>query len=136
MEACPHILVADDDPELLATICESLEQDGAVVLRAQSGAELIEALGDNGPLDLIITDISMPWMTGLQAIQSTRYAGLATPVIVMTALQDATIPDRVRALGGRALLLKKPFGIRELEAAVERMIGAALAGAAGAELEC
>jgi two-component system response regulator QseB len=120
----PHFLVADDDLALLRAISESLEASGATVTRASNGAELIEALGGEGPFDLIVTDVAMPWMTGLQAMHSTRYAGLSTPVIVITALKDPEIPEYVRALGGAAVLLRKPFGLDELEAEVARLLGA------------
>jgi hypothetical protein len=50
----------------------------------------------------------MPWMTGLHAIHATRYAGLEMPVVVMTALRDPSIPEQVRALGDRVVLLKSP----------------------------
>jgi CheY-like chemotaxis protein len=119
-----HFLVADDDLALLRAISESLEASGATVTRACNGAELIEALGGDGPFDLIVTDVAMPWMTGLQAMCSTRYAGLTTPVIVITALKDPEIPEHVRALGDGAVLLRKPFGLDELEAAVARLLGA------------
>ena len=62
----------------------------------------------------------MPWMSGLQAIRSTRAAGLPTSVIVMTALADPRIPAQVKALGANAILLRKPFELTELEAALGR----------------
>ncbi len=117
-----RVLVADDDPEVLHDVSAALEDLGATVTRAPSGAELIAHLGEDGPFDLIVTDVAMPWMTGLQAMHSARYAGLATPVIVMTALRDATIPDQVRALSGNALLLRKPFGMADLARAVRKLI--------------
>jgi len=117
-----RILVADDDPDVLYDVASTLEGMGASVTRAASGAELITCLGDDGPFDLVVTDIAMPWMTGLQAIQSTRYAGLSTPVIVMTALRDAAIPDRVRALGDNAVLLHKPFGSKDLAGALQTLL--------------
>lgn len=117
-----RILVADDDPDVLCGVADALEAIGAQVTRAASGNELITHLGDDDPFDLVVTDIAMPWMTGLQAIQSTRYAGLVTPVIVMTALRDQAIPDRVRALGGNAVLLHKPFGMDELARAVASVV--------------
>lgn len=117
-----RVLVADDDPDVLQDVAAALEVFGASVTRAESGADLMIRLGENEPFDLIVTDVAMPWMTGLQAVQSTRYAGLETPVIVMTALRDPAIPDRVHTLGGHALLLQKPFGMPELRAAIERLI--------------
>ena len=124
MNAGANILVADDDPDLLDSVTQVLEAAGAVVTPAHSGAELIEALGEHGPFALVVTDVSMPWMTGLQAMHSSRYAGLATPVVVMTALQDPGIPDRVRALGSRAILLRKPFTGAQLFAAIDALMPA------------
>src|SRR4051812_30657484 len=95
----PHILVADDDEQLLEAVSDGLTRLGADVVRATSGAGLIEQLALAGPFDLVVTDIGMPWMGGLQAMQLTRAAGLATPVIVMTALTGDEIPAQVRALG-------------------------------------
>lgn len=126
MGARPRILVADDDAMLLDDVASVLEDVGEVT-RAASGAELIEHLGDDAPYDLIVTDVAMPWMTGVQAVQATRYAGLVTPVIVMTALRDPEIPDRVSALGGQVVLLRKPFGVLELHAAIGRVWSEAIA---------
>lgn len=122
-----RILVADDDPDLLATVSEAFERSGADVARAETGIELISQLADEGPFRLIVTDVSMPWMTGLQAMQSARTAGLPTAVIVMTALKDERILAQVAALGERAALLRKPFDLGELEHTAERL----LAGEAG-----
>jgi CheY-like chemotaxis protein len=109
-----RILVADDDVALLDVIAEVLEQRGAQVMRARSGAELIESIGDAGPFDLVITDVSMPWMSGLQAMHSARTAGMSTPVIVMTALRDEHLDAQVQLLGHDAVLLRKPFTLNTL----------------------
>jgi DNA-binding response OmpR family regulator len=119
-----HVLVADDDPQLLDAVAEALTTMGADVIRATSGAELIDQLANAGPFDLVVTDIGMPWMSGLQAIRSTRAAGLATSVIVMTALTDPRIPAQVQALGEDAILLRKPFEPTELEAAASMLLSA------------
>lgn len=113
----PRILVADDDPGMLDAISESLEHLGANVIRASGGDELIEKIGEEGPFDLVVTDVSMPWMTGLQAMHSARTAGLGTPVIVITALKDERIASQVGALGRSAVLLRKPFSLSDLESA-------------------
>ena len=84
-----RVLVADDDPLLLSTITEALADFGATVATAGSGAELIEQLANEGPFDLVITDISMPWMSGLQVSRSARASGLKRPILFMTALMCA-----------------------------------------------
>lgn len=71
-----------------------------------------------GRFDVIVADVQMPWMTGLQALHSARTAGLLTPVVVMTALRDDRIVRQVDALGAHAILLYKPFDLDELHTAI------------------
>lgn len=119
-DAC--VLVADDDSLVLETVADALTRKGASVTCAASGAELIEQLDNEGPFDLIVTDISMPWMNGLKAMQTLRTAGLGTPVIVMTARADERLPSQVHALGENALLLRKPFEVSQLVAAASKLL--------------
>jgi len=120
-----RILLADDDPQLLETVADGLTQLGAEVIRADSGAELIEQLANEGPFDLIITDVAMPWMSGLEAIHSARSVGLRTPVIIMTALPGERIAAQTGMLGGHAALLRKPFTLSELESVVTTSLSGA-----------
>jgi len=117
-----RVLIADDDPQLLDALAVLLQQLGATVVRAHSGGELINRLADTGPFDLVVTDIAMPWMTGLSSMRAARTAGLRMPVIVITGLHDEAIPAEVKALGENAVLLRKPFAARELESAVETLL--------------
>ena len=125
MSSSPRILVADDDPAVLEAVADALEDLGAEVIRARSGAELIESFGELGPFDLVVTDISMPWMSGLQAMHSVRTAGLSTPVIVMTALKEDRVADQVRTLGRDAVLMRKPFALDELQQTARSLLGEA-----------
>jgi CheY-like chemotaxis protein len=106
MGAKPRILVAEDDHVLLAMLADALERMGADVACAGTGAELVRRLVEHGSFDLVVTDISMPWMDGLQAMRSVRYAGLAPALIFITGLTDDSLTDRVAALGRRAVLLR------------------------------
>ena len=117
-----RVLVADDDPELLEVVADSLVRLGADVIRARTGAELIEQLAEHGPFDLVVTDIAMPWMTGLQAMHAARMVGLSTSVIVMTALRDPAIQARVKALGSNTALLEKPFDLDALESLAQKLL--------------
>ena len=116
-----RVLVADDDRDMLAAVSEALASLGFDVLSVDSGAGLIDCLATDGPFDLIVTDISMPWMDSLKTLRSIRTAGVTTPVIVITALTDEQIPNRVQALGANAILLRKPFDLDELAAAAQRL---------------
>ena len=117
-----HILIADDDSLLLDSLTDALSADGARVVRAATGAELIDQLAAAGPFDLVITDVAMPWMNGLTAMRAARTAGLSMAVIVMTARHDERIPAQVRSLGPNAVLLQKPFGLADLEQIASRLI--------------
>lgn len=117
-----RILVADDDRALLDAVSEALEGMSWTVVRAIDGGELIERLAEEGPFDLVVTDVSMPWMGGLQAMQSARTAGVGTPVIVMTARRDDGLEKQVRALGQSVVLLRKPFPLEDLEAAATTLL--------------
>jgi CheY-like chemotaxis protein len=118
-----RVLIADDDPEMLDMVSSVVAKVyGAYIVRAATGHELLAAIADEGPYDFIVTDISMPWMTGLQVMHSARTAGLPVPVVVMTALRDPEIPAQVAALGDRARLIQKPFGYDDLVAALRAVV--------------
>jgi DNA-binding response OmpR family regulator len=120
-----RVLVADDDPGLLGAIVGALARSGHDVVQAESGAALVDRLAHEGPFDLIVTDVSMPWMDGLKTLRSMRTAGVATPVLVITGLPDERISAQVQALGQNAILLRKPFELEEFEAAVETLTSSA-----------
>jgi CheY-like chemotaxis protein len=125
MPARPRILVAEDDPEMLRSLEHALEHWGADVVCAADGASLVLRLADDGPFDLVITDISMPWMNGLQAMRSLRSAGIRAPILFITGLVDVKLPEQVAAMGRAARLLRKPFGPVELEVAVHELLALA-----------
>lgn len=127
-----RVLVADDDEDLLLTVTAALEACGLEVMKAENGVQLVEHLIKDGPFDLVVTDLTMPWMTGVTAMDSARHAGLEMPVIVMTAHRNPEIPEQVRSLGGRTTLLHKPFALDALRAAVDTALAAPVDGQAGA----
>jgi two-component system response regulator MprA len=120
-----RVLVADDDPAMLAAVGAALVGLDYDVTTVDSGAGLIDRLATDGPFDLIITDISMPWMDGLKTLRSIRTAGVTTPVVVMTALTDQQIPGYVRGLGPNVVLLRKPFELDDLAEAAGRLLRSA-----------
>ena len=122
MSSLPRVLVADDDRELLGAVATAVERIGAEVVSVQTGGELIEHLADDGPFDLILTDLAMPWMNGLQAMRAARNAGVDTPFVVMTALDLAQAGKLIADAGAAVAVLKKPFELAELEEIVRRVI--------------
>jgi CheY-like chemotaxis protein len=107
------VVIADDNDDMRAAIRELIETLGADVAEAASGGDLIMLLTDEKPVDLLITDVRMPWMTGFQVSLAARNAGLTMPIIVVTAFADDQLRSQVERLGS-ASLLSKPFHPEEL----------------------
>ena len=118
-----RIAVADDDPEMRALIHEILRDPVTEVVEATNGAELIQLLAEQGPFDLIVTDVDMPWMEGLQVLRSARAADILTPAVVVTGLSRPDLDATVARLGVTKLL-RKPFGAAELRKAIRSLLGA------------
>ena len=120
MSGNQRVLVADDDPQLLAAVAEAFGRGNCDVVRAENGAEFVEQLTNQGPFDLIVADVAMPWMDGLKAMSSMRTAGLATPVIVMTALREKRY--RSGAALSRRFFCANRSTLEELDAAVAKLM--------------
>lgn len=104
----PRVVIAEDDDEMRNVLCELVSGLGVDVASASSGGDLVMLLTDDLPVDLLITDVRMPWMTGLQVALSARNSGISVPIIIVTAFPDDTLRDQVEHLGS-AILLAKPF---------------------------
>jgi len=120
----PLIVLADDSAELRTLLAGALERVGYRVVQVGTGAALIDEVhrlaAEGEHVRLIITDVRMPGMSGVDAATAIRAAGLAAPLIFMTAFGDAWTRARAEQLG--AILLDKPLGLGVLRSAVQRAI--------------
>ncbi len=115
-----RLLVVDDDPDVRDSLRRALSYAGYVVNTVSNGAEALSAVSQL-PVDLIILDIMMPMLDGLETCRALRERGDATPVLVLTA-RDA-VDDRVDGLeAGADDYLVKPFALRELLARVNALL--------------
>ena len=117
-----RVAIADDDPEALELLGEILGCPAIEVSKAASGAELGVLLADQGPFDLIVTDIDMPWMEGLAVIRSARAAEIQSPVLFVSGLSRPDLPAAIERLGN-ARLLRKPIAVSILRKTVSEMLG-------------
>jgi CheY-like chemotaxis protein len=109
----PRVVIAEDDEAMRAVLCELVSGLGVDVAQAASGGDLVRLLTDDLPVDLIITDVRMPWMSGFNVAVSARNSGLGVPIIIVTAFPDDALRAQVERLGA-AVLLAKPFRPEEL----------------------
>jgi len=115
-----NILVVDDEEgarELFSTI---LTDEGYEVTLANNGEEAL-ALFKNNPFNLVITDIKMPVMDGLQLLQEIRKIGSKTDVIMVTAYGEVESYLKAMSLGA-AEYINKPIRIKELKRIVHKVL--------------
>jgi DNA-binding response OmpR family regulator len=116
----PSILVIEDEADLREGLKHNLELEGFAVHCAGDGKEGLR-LARAGDLDLILLDLMLPGMPGLEVLRELRQNGKATPVIIVSAKgQDR---DKVHGLElGADDYITKPFGIQELTARVRAVL--------------
>jgi CheY-like chemotaxis protein len=114
----PPILVVDDDPAILAVVAEALDLEGYTVRTAKNGADALALVAEDRPA-LVLLDMRLPVLDGWGFARTLKVLGIALPILVMTAAQDARRwSAEIDAQG----YLAKPFELTELFGAVERLL--------------
>lgn len=116
----PRILVVDDDERIAASVRRALAYDGYDVSEVHDGTAALAAVRDLVP-DLVVLDVMMPGVDGLEVCRRLRAAGDEVAVLMLTA--KSTVPDRVEGLdSGADDYLVKPFAHEELLARVRSLL--------------
>ncbi|HEY1228740.1 MAG TPA: response regulator transcription factor [Ramlibacter sp.] len=114
-----HVLLVEDDPSMRAALQRTLDRRGFAVDACGDGREAL-ARWQARPPDVLVLDLTLPGLDGLDVLRLGRQAGLATPVLLLTA--RGTVGDRVLGLNaGADDYLPKPFDLDELEARVRAL---------------
>lgn len=112
----PRVLVAEDDRDLRSMIARRLRADGCTVIEAGSGYEVLDLLDDSDerglPFDLVVMDIRMPGMSGLEVSYLIRSWSWTTPIVLVTAYPAPELYEEAARFD--ACLLAKPFAFEAL----------------------
>jgi len=126
-KSAPRILLAEDDYDMRILLAWSLRESGYEVVECPDGIHLLDHVGSFFPpadpedFDLIISDIRMPGVTGLEVLEGTReYKGFP-PMILITAFGDEETHEQARRLGAVAIF-DKPFDIDDLLTKVREIV--------------
>jgi len=106
------VLVVDDDPSILRLVKEQLSDYGYLPIMASSGEEALEIASQQTHIDLLLTDIKMPGMNGIDLVKqmSTLY-----PDIKVLFMSVFTLPSTLYSISGKEMVfLEKPFRVNTL----------------------
>jgi len=125
----PRVLVVDDDPDIAEVVAMMLSDLGGMETAVAHSPDAALALLAGGEWDLLLTDLQLPQMTGIQLVQAAQAIRPALPAIIMTA--HATVDAAVDAMRGGAVdFIRKPIDPTELLGQAARAIDRARAARA------
>src|SRR5258705_7648518 len=120
MATAPSILVIDDEQGILETLRILLKNEGFDVTTAQGGKAGLEQLKGSAP-DIVLTDLKMPGVTGIEILSAVRGQDPETPVILMTA--QASLQTAIQAVNeGAFYYIQNPFSNDDLVAILRRAV--------------
>lgn len=115
-----HILLIEDESRIADFVTQGLQAVGFRVSHVADGAAGLRAVLDSAH-DLVLLDVMLPGLSGLEVLAQARQQGVSTPVIMLTALGD--LPDRLRGFdSGADDYLPKPFFTEELVARIKAVL--------------
>jgi PAS domain S-box-containing protein len=124
------ILLVEDEPAVLSYATSALEELGYRVLSAARGSEALHILQNNRSVDLVVTDVVMPGMSGLELLDAIRRESPKLPVLLMSGYSGGLV-EHARPDGVDAPFLAKPFRMKELAEAVRGALDPGAPGASG-----
>ncbi len=115
------ILIVDDSAVMIMSLRQSLELGGFKVEAAKHGQEALTQIKNGLKPDLVLTDVNMPVMNGLDFIREVRPIMRFTPILILTTESDSSKRDEARKLGATGWLVK-PVAAADLLATIKRIL--------------
>jgi DNA-binding NtrC family response regulator len=122
-QPAPRVLIADDEAMLRIVAAETLEDAGFEVSEAGDGTRALAILQSDPSIQLLVSDIKMPGMNGIELAEAGLKLMPGLKVLLMTAYATENIPDSLRAHGLE--ILRKPFDLNRLSALALNLVGKA-----------
>lgn len=116
------IMIVDDSKTIRQQVSFTLTKGGYQVVEAEDGQDGLEKLKANQDVAMIISDVNMPNMNGLEMVEKLKAVGNTVPVIMLTTEGAADLIQRAKAAGAKGWLVK-PFQPDQLVAAVTKIAG-------------
>lgn len=121
-----RILIVDDSETVRQQVRQALAPDEYDVVEARDGAEGLARIRQGSDLDLVLCDVNMPNMTGLEMLDRLRVEAQKPPIVMLTSEGQPSFIRRARDAGAKAWIVK-PFKVELLLAAIKKLTAAARA---------
>jgi DNA-binding response OmpR family regulator len=119
-EPAPLAVVVDDEPLIRQLVSTVLRRKGWTVIEAADGSMALSVVGA-GPVDLLVTDYEMPFISGLRLAEQMRELDDELPVLMVSGRPD--VARKLRSLKGpRTAFMSKPFPVEELVASIGSIV--------------
>ncbi len=117
-----RVLTVDDSPTILSMLRHALNEAGFEVVQAEDGQKGLDAMRDE-EFDVVITDINMPVMGGIEFIKNVRASGAnkSLPILILTTESSQEKRDQGREAGGTGWIVK-PFDPQKLISVIHRVV--------------
>lgn len=117
----PEVLVAEDDDEMRRLIGLTLSDRGYQITEVEDGVaalDMLESRRDHPPYDVVVFDMWMPGLTGLELMEALRSSDWKTPVVFISGFVTGRVYEEAKRLGAERIM-PKPFECKKLVEAVE-----------------
>ena len=117
------ILIAEDDSLILKTMEMCLKKDGYEIICSKDGLDAMEKINRHRP-DIIISDIMLPYFSGLEIVGKVKQGAQSVPIIVLSAMGQQGVVEEAMKLGADQYM-SKPFNMKILSSHIRRLTGTA-----------